>query len=230
MTGTARRTDRTWWRARGSLALAFAFVPLVISAARDPSQICVDAAAASAENAGVPFDVLLAVTLTETGRSFGGTLRPWPWAMNINGESLWLDSAEDTFAAAEAALAEGRSNFDLGCFQINHHWHGENFTSLRAMIDPSTNASYAADFLSELYEQTGSWQDAVADYHSRTPEHADRYSERFAAIHAALADGGVLADAPSRPNTFPLLQAGTPGSPGSIVPIAPAGRPLIGGS
>jgi len=211
-------------------ALGPAFGPFASSAALDPAQICVDAAAESAQNTGVPFDVLLAVTLTETGRSIGGSLRPWPWAMNINGESLWLNSAEDSLATAEAALAEGRSNFDLGCFQINYRWHGENFTSLRAMIDPATNAAYAADFLSKLYDQTGSWPDAAAEYHSRSPEHADRYRERFAAIYAGLINGGAVADAPPRTNTFPLLQAGTPASQGSLVPLAPAGRPLIGGS
>lgn len=230
MPGRPRRTDRVGWQVFGCAVVAVMLVPLATSAARDPSQICVDAAARGAEISGVPFKILLAVTLTETGRSIGGTLRPWPWALNVDGESLWLESAEDALAAAESALAAGRRNFDLGCFQINHRWHGDRFASLGAMLDPAANAAYAAGFLADLYAQSGSWPDAVADYHSRTPEYADRYRDRFEAIYSGLADGGVPADAPPRPNSFPLLQAGTPGSPGSLVPIAPAGRPLIGGS
>lgn len=212
------------------LGLARVLSPAPAPAMADPAQICVDAAAEAAQGSGVPFDVLLAVTLTETGRASGGVLRPWPWAMNLGGESLWLDDAGQALATAEAALADGRTNFDLGCFQINYHWHNENFATLDSMIDPATNAAYAADFLAELYQTSGSWPDAVADYHSRTPEHADRYRDRFTAIHDGLSGGGTLADAPPRPNSFPLLQAGAPGSPGSLVPMATAGRPLIGGS
>lgn len=211
------------------LALACATAPTEALAARDPSQICVDAAAEGARRSGVPFDVMLAVTLTETGRPMDGVLRPWPWAMNLAGESLWLDSAEEALLAAEDAVARGQGNFDLGCFQINHRWHGENFASLDAMIDPATNAAYAADFLAELYSQTGSWPDAVATYHSRTPEFAERYRERFTAIYASLSEGSIPADAPPRPNSFPLLQAGTPSTPGSLVPLSATARPLIGG-
>lgn len=212
------------------LALCVWHFPLMARATPDPSQICVEAAAEASHLSGVPFDVLLAVTLTETGRSIGATLRPWPWAMNLGGESLWLADGMENLAAAEAALAEGRTNVDLGCFQINYHWHGENFASLADMIDPVTNATYAADFLARLYDSTGSWPDAVADYHSRTPEHADRYRARFVAIYEGLNTGGTLAEALPRPNSFPLLQAGAPGSVGSLVPMASVGRPLIGGS
>jgi Transglycosylase SLT domain len=213
-----------------ALTLCVSLFPPLASAVSDPSQICVEAAAEASRISGVPFDVLLAVTLTETGRDSDGTLRPWPWAMNLGGESLWLADAMENLAAAEAALAEGRTNVDLGCFQINYHWHSENFGSLEDMIDPVTNATYAADFLARLYDSTGSWPDAVADYHSRTPEHADRYRARFAAIYEGLTTGGMPPDAPPRPNSFPLLQAGAPGSAGSLVPLATAGRPLIGGS
>jgi hypothetical protein len=152
--------------------------------------------------------------------------------MNRAGESRYFDRREDLVAAAEGALAEGARNFDLGCFQINHRWHAGNFASLEAMVDPSENALYAARFLARLHEETGDWAAAAAAYHSRTPEHAERYRARFDAALARLeggggAEAGVVAAA--RVNRFPLLQGGA-GRGGSAVPLpdGPA-RPLVGG-
>ena len=66
-------------------------------------------------------------------------------------------------------MAAGRRSFDVGCFQINYHWHGHNFPSLEAMFDPDTGADYAARFLQSLYAERGNWSAAAGAYHSQTP-------------------------------------------------------------
>ena len=198
----------------------------------DPASLCDAAAQKASEATGVPLKILLAITRVETGRSEGDSLRPWPWAINRAGEGNWYDTAEQAIAAATAALAEGARNFDVGCFQLNHRWHGDAFPSLAAMFDPDTNASYAADFLVQLFEQNGNWADAVSAYHSSTEEFATAYLARVKdVVNAELGGPSVAPEAIAMPreNNFPLLNGGQAGTAGSIVPVLMMTRPLIGG-
>lgn len=194
----------------------------------DPAvaDLCREAAADAAAASGVPFDVLLSVSLVETGRDN----LPWPWTVNIGGESHWSDTQEEAAALVEAALQSGLTNVDLGCFQLNLHWHSRAFTSVEDMLDPARNAAYAADFLAEKFRATGDWSEAAAAYHSATPEHAERYQGRFDAVWADLDEAGPADPASdTRRNGFPLLLAGKSASPGSLFPSTASGSPLIGG-
>lgn len=203
---------------------------------------CQVAAQRAASRTGVPEKVLIALTLAETGRNMGGTLQPWPWSMNVGGQSRVFDTADDLLRGAESVLAQGKTNVDLGCFQLNYRWHGAEFASLDQMIDPAANALYAARFLAKLYAETGDWATAAAAYHSRTPAFAGRYRARFETIFAKLPGTGSLQSRAAdsgfamattdalipRINRFPLLQAGARGSAGSLVPRGEAGPRLIG--
>ncbi|MCC5968429.1 MAG: lytic transglycosylase domain-containing protein [Pararhodobacter sp.] len=177
-------------------------------------QLCEAAARRAAAETGVPADVLLAIALTETGRMQGGVMRPWPWAANRDGQGLWFDTPAQALDFATRSLADGRTGFDLGCFQINWHWHGAHFASPRALLDPLEGARYAARFLTRLREEFGSWAAAAGAYHSRTPQLAARYRARFERLRAGLSSAvpspAVPSPAPAplpRVNTFPLLVA-----------------------
>lgn len=184
--------------------------------APSPAQLCETAATKAADSYGVPRSVMMAIAIAETGRRDGGALRPWPWAINFGGEGHWFATEAEAVEAAMARQAEGQSNFDVGCFQINYRWHGAAFASLDEMIDPETNARYAAKFLADLHARHGTWDEAAAAYHSSTAELAVEYRSRFEAIQDGLAPGAeALAE---RINRFPLLRAGAAGSIGSIVP------------
>ncbi|AZL61145.1 lytic transglycosylase domain-containing protein [Tabrizicola piscis] len=197
-------------------------------ASPDASDLCLDAAARAARQSGVPRDVLLAITMVETGRGS----RPWPWTVNLGGEGHWLDSADAAETLVAKALEEGLTNIDLGCFQLNYRWHADAFASVADMLNPDANALYAAEFLAQHHAQTGEWASAAAAYHSATPEHAERYRARFQSAWSALAgDGGApefSASLAIRPNRFPLLLAGQSGRGGSLVPDTVAGQRLIG--
>lgn len=214
---------------------------LAAPALADDSDLCLLAAQDASRLSGVPLSVLLAVTLTETGRTEGGTTRPWPWTVNMEGEGHWFATREEALAFAEARRAQGSQSFDVGCFQVNWRWHGENFVSVEQMLDPLANASYAAGFLKTLQAETGDWSAAAGSYHSRTPEYAARYRGRFDAFRTAAVAAGAdegylsgpvalaetrLAQGPDakplqpRLNTFPLLQAsGDAPRLGSLVPL-----------
>ncbi len=116
----------------------------------------------------VPLAVLYAVGLTESGR--GGTLQPY--AMNIEGRALFSGSlklALDEFARVRQS---GAKLIDVGCMQINHHFHGRNFPSVAAMFDPARNVDYSARFLRSLRDREGSWTKAIARYHAGPTNHA----------------------------------------------------------
>ena len=110
----------------------------------------------------VPLSMLYAVGLSESGR--GGSLQPY--ALNIDGRSAYEPNKQAALRAFRQAKLGGAKRIDVGCMQINHHYHSESFGSLEDMFDPAQNVAYAARFLSELKEREGSWTKAVARYHA----------------------------------------------------------------
>ncbi len=178
--------------------LTLAFIALASPAAADP-RLCLAAADVAADRHGVPRAVLRALTRTETGRTRDGALQPWPWTVNMEGKGFWFDTRAEALSFAEAEQARGARSFDIGCFQVNHRWHGEHFASVDAMFDPATNADYAASFLRELFAETGVWDRAAGFYHSRTPEHFERYAARFARILERGDDEAAGIDVASAP-------------------------------
>ncbi len=197
-------------------------------ARENPAALCANAAAEAAAQTGVPYDVLLAIATVETGRNN----EPWPWTVNFGGEGRWFDTAAEAEASVAEAIDQGATNLDLGCFQLNYHWHAKGFASLADMLDPRKNATYAAEFLAGHFAQTGDWALAAAAYHSATPEYAAAYQAKFEAVYAGAAeDAGPAPRDPAnagRRNSFPLLVAGATGARGSLVPTGSGGIRLIG--
>ena len=116
----------------------------------------------ASEKHGVPVGVLYAVGLTETGR--GDSLRPY--ALNIEGDASYDMDKDTALRRFASARAWGAKLIDVGCMQINHHFHAEHFRSVEQMLEPAANVDYAARFLKELKMREGSWTMAVARYHA----------------------------------------------------------------
>jgi hypothetical protein len=110
----------------------------------------------------VPLGVLYAVGMTETGRR--GMLHPY--ALNIAGRPHFARDAREALQVFERERRRGVRLIDLGCMQINHHYHGQEFESVAHMLDPVRNVEYAARFLRQLREREGNWTLAVARYHA----------------------------------------------------------------
>ena len=218
----------------GFVFLCLAFWPGVLTATE-----CETAISGAASRTGVGEDLLLALALTESGRSGAAGLVSWPWTLNAGGEGYWFETREEAERALLSLLAQGQSNIDIGCFQINWRWHATGFSDAAAMLDPTLNADYAAEFLLRLYRDSGSWDAAVASYHSGTAALAEIYMNRFVPIYAAVLDrprGDALLPrrvseaVAARANLYPLLQAGEPATAGSLMPLSQALSPLIGPS
>lgn len=116
----------------------------------------------AAKRYDVPVGILYAVGLTETGRK--GSLQPF--ALNIEGKAVFTGSAIEAEREFRKARQQGKKLIDLGCMQINHHYHGERFAGIGDMLDPRRNVDYAARFLAELKRSHTSWSMAVARYHA----------------------------------------------------------------
>jgi len=194
--------------------------------ARADQPVCDAAARRAAEESGVPLNLLLAITRVETGRDADRT--PWPWTVNQGGDGAWLDTKAEAMSAVDQALANGATNIDIGCFQLNHRWHAAGFATVGDMFDPVANARYAAKFLMRLHRETGNWSTAAATYHSRSPGPADRYLAKIETVMATLSDQPQPEPAVLRPNSYLLLQAGAAGRHGSLVPLQGTRGPLIG--
>jgi hypothetical protein len=193
-----------------------------LAAAAAPAQalpeLCIDAARTAAARHGIPAEVMQAITLVETGRWVDGAGRPWPWTLNIGGEGHWFETRDAALARAVAELARGRASIDIGCFQLNWHWHGGNFRTPDEMLDPLRAADYAARFLARLHAETGDWRRAAGLYHSRTPGHAQRYR---ALIDQALA---ALGAPPPQPLPVPR-RAADPAGGAPLIVLASAATP-----
>jgi soluble lytic murein transglycosylase-like protein len=136
-------------------------VALEVGGAQGP-RLCEREMLRASEKHGVPVGVLYAVGLTETGR--GDTLRPY--ALNIEGDASYDMDKDTALRRFASARARGAKLIDVGCMQINHHFHAEHFRSVEQMLEPAANVDYAARFLKELKTREGSWTMAVARYHA----------------------------------------------------------------
>jgi len=152
------------YKRRISLLPALAALVLIsfTSEAEASLGACEGAISAAAAKYGIPEGILYSVGLTETGRK--GSLAPY--AMNVEGKAYYFDGLEEALAAFQKARDSGAKLIDVGCMQINQHFHGEHFTSVEAMFDPKRNVEYAARFLSNLHGRHETWTMAVARYHA----------------------------------------------------------------
>lgn len=117
---------------------------------------------AAADIYNIPAGILYAVGLTETGRK--GTLHPF--ALNIEGKAVYATSPQHAFELFAKARLENKKLIDLGCMQINHYYHHDQFATVQDMLDPAQNVQYAAKFLSRLKTRHKTWTMAVARYHA----------------------------------------------------------------
>ncbi len=139
----------------------------------------------ASERYDVPLGVLYAVGMTETGNK--GSLQPY--ALNVEGRTVVTSSPEAALTAFKRAQLDGAKLIDLGCMQINHYYHGAEFSSVSAMLAPAGNVAYAAKFLRQLYKSQGSWTMAVARYHAG-PDNDPAQKKYVCAVIANLVAAG----------------------------------------
>jgi hypothetical protein len=146
-----------------------------IPAAEDPAwSMCADTAAQVEAEYGIPAYLLKAVSLTETGRS-GPNRRvsSWPWTVHDGSVGHYFATKEAAVAFVREIRTDGKRSIDVGCMQVNLRHHPRAFTSVAAGFDPLVNIRYAAQFLTQLKDGAANWQEAIARYHSFSPDLED---------------------------------------------------------
>lgn len=128
----------------------------------------------------MPRGLLQAIALVESGRwnSADKSGSPWPWTITAGSHGKFFDSRSEAVDAAAKLKAKGENSFDVGCMQINMHYHPAAFASLDEAFEPELNVRYAADFLNDLRKRERSWGQAVKFYHSSNPERQKYYHRK----------------------------------------------------
>lgn len=152
---------------------------------------------------GLPPALLYAVALTESGQNSlsEGQFRPWPWALNINGEGRYFRSRQGAWQALQAVLATADSSVDssvnssvntsvdIGLMQINWRYHRAVLGSTWQALDPYHNLRVAAVILRDCHAVHGHWLASVGCYHAPNhPANAHAYARRVKQHWATLAD------------------------------------------
>lgn len=129
----------------------------------------------------LPQNLLHAISLTETGRKHSKIEKlmiPWAWTANVEGKGYYFNSKKEAVKFVEEQLASGKRSIDIGCAQVNLKHHPHAFENVEAAFDPKNNLEYAAKLLRNNYEQSSSWDKAIAHYHSATEALGSSYYKR----------------------------------------------------
>jgi hypothetical protein len=141
----------------------------------------------------VPDKLLQAISLAESGRwsKSQKRVRAWPWTVTSGGPGSYFATKAEAMAEVRRLQADGVENIDVGCMQVNLHFHGHNFNTEADAMDPDINVAYAAQFLTALRDSSASWGEAAGYYHSRMPERTEYYRGKVEKFWAGLT-GGTL--------------------------------------
>jgi plasmid stabilization system protein ParE len=176
----------------------------------------------AAEDNGVPPEVLYAVASAESKVSLDAGVRPWPWTLNVAGESMRFGDRASACNALRDAL-ERTQIVDVGIAQLNVRWQpqlfgaGKRFSDPCAGLNPYANLEEAAALIRGHYDASGDWLIAAGRYHRPAGgEPAERYR---AAVREELARLGA---SPSIGARSPALAATRHAPAPTRTPYSPA--------
>ncbi len=166
--------------APGGTALA---IPTGTDSSRKSALLCRQAIAEAERAHRLPRQLLSALSIVESGRwsKARKEIIAWPWTIYAEGRGRYLKSKAAAIAEVRRLKARGVRNIDVGCMQVNLHYHPKAFANLSQAFEPRRNAAYAARFLANLKRETRSWSAAIGHYHSRTPKYAGPYRKEVKA-------------------------------------------------
>ena len=153
----------------------------------------------AAQRAGIPSTVLYAVALQESGVRRNGRIVPWPWSLNVAGQSHRYATRADACAGLQQAIrATPHTRIDAGLGQINLGYHQQRYSTACDLLDPYRNLAIAAEILHEQHTPGEDWLLAIGRYHRPAGgEPAARYrhsvSRHLARVQGTRPTAAVLA-------------------------------------
>lgn len=145
-----------------------------------PELLCLNAIKKVEREKNIPDGLLHSIAMIESGKytkEFKKTL-PWAWTLNVKGRSYYYKTKTEALKKIKSISKNGFKNMDVGCMQINLNWHPEAFKNSYEALNPKKNILYAAEYLTKLKNQYGSWKEAVGKYHSFTHTRSKNYAKK----------------------------------------------------
>lgn len=187
--------SRVWiWR---SSALLIGCAVWFNTAIADSAIIIPDEYKIAARKGGVPYPLLYAIALQESNNPNVERYSPWPWTLNVAGESFYLDNELQAVALFKQKLNDGVRNIDVCAGQVNYLWNGELIKSIEKAFSIDNCLEAATAVLVREFEhcekhlKVVNWWCAVRRYHSpgSKPEQIDRarkYESRVKSIYTRV--------------------------------------------
>ena len=146
--------------------------PAIVVIAWSTASRCGDAVPhgyrAIAAEFGIPYTVLYAVALAESGLGSNGdgVRRPWPWTLNVAGRPHVYATREAAWHALNVFIAGGERSIDIGLMQVNWRFHHEALGDSWQALDPYHNLRVGAAILQDCFARRHDWWAGVGCYHS----------------------------------------------------------------
>lgn len=120
----------------------------------------------AAAQARVPPNVLYAVALQESGRRMAGRVVPWPWTLNVAGQSRRYANRREACADLRRVLqVTPATRVDVGLGQLNVGHQRHRVRHPCELLQPYRNLRLAATILREQYTVQDGWLIAAGRYH-----------------------------------------------------------------
>ncbi|NBK54235.1 lytic transglycosylase domain-containing protein [Pseudomonas aeruginosa] len=189
-------------RARAALGMAWLLSAGIPASAAQAQELPPPAYQLAAQQAGVPSPVLYAVALQESGAKLRGRLIPWPWTLNVAGQSeRYASRAEACAGLRRALIRTPASRIDAGLGQVNLGYQAHRYAVPCELLDPYRNLAIAADILREQHLPGEDWLLAIGRYHRPAGGEAAARYRRSVHRHLTrvLGPGGALPSVSTTP-------------------------------
>jgi hypothetical protein len=149
------------------------FIPLsTAQSGTSQAASCTEHVLEAEQELSIPRGLLLSIALVESGQDGS----PQPFAMNLDGKTVYSDSVSEAKAHLLDKQGRVRQNATVGCMQLSVQHHRANFRPVERILDPSANVWYAARYLKRLRADSGSWSVAVARYNGGSRSQQREYT------------------------------------------------------
>lgn len=133
--------------------------------------------------------LLYSIATWESARKVGNNrVKPWPYAMNVNGYgiSLYPKSRQEAEKLLTWLMSQGITNIDVGLGQVNLRYHRHRVQEASDLLEPKTNLRVAAAILHESLASSSDRELAVGRYHSGTTWRARQYGGKVICLYDRL--------------------------------------------
>lgn len=120
----------------------------------------------AAQQAGVPVTMLYAIALQESGMNLQGRRVPWPWSLNVAGQTQRFPNRAAACAAMKRALQQFKpTQVDAGLAQVNVGYQQHRYQEPCELLNPYRNLRIAAQILLEQHQPGQDWLTTAGRYH-----------------------------------------------------------------